>query len=50
MTREENMGATEDQALTFHTRKNFKNKEKETFHHNMKDKKSKKTKIDNSNV
>ena len=51
-TREENMGATEDQALTFHTRKNFNNKEKkETFHQNKKkDKKLKKTKRDTSNV
>ena len=46
------MGATEYQALTVHTRNNFKNKEKkETFHHNKKkDKKLKKTKKDNSNV
>ena len=51
MTREEKMGATEDQALTVHTRKNFKKKEKkENFHHNKKDKKPKKTKRDTSNV
>ena len=52
MTREENMGATEDQALRHHTRKNFKKKEKkENFHHNKKkDKKPKKTKLDLSNV
>ena len=34
MTREENMGETEDQALTIHTRKKFK--KKENFHHNKK--------------
>ena len=45
------MGANKDQALTVHTRKNFKNKEKENFHHNKKkDKKQKKTKRDPSNV
>ena len=37
VTREEKMGETKDQALTVHTRKNFKKKEKkETFHHNKK--------------
>ena len=40
MTREENMGATEYQALIVHTMKNFKKK----------DKKQKKTKRDPSNV
>ena len=52
MTREEKMGATEDQTLKIHTRKNFKKKEKkENFHHNKKkDKKQKKTKRDPSNV
>ena len=52
MTREEKMGATEDQALIVHTGKNFKKKEKkENFHHNKKkDKKQKKTKRDTSNV
>ena len=46
------MGETEDQALTVHTRKNYKKKEhKENHHHNKKkDKKQKKTKIDPSNV
>ena len=43
------MGATEDQALTVHTRRNFK--KKENFHHNKKkDKKLKKTKRDTSNA
>ena len=43
------MGATEDQYLIVHTRKNFK--KKENFHHNKKKgKKHKKTKIDPSNV
>ena len=42
------MGATEDQALTVHTRKNHK--KKENHHHNMnKDKKQTKIKIDPSN-
>ena len=52
MTREEKTGATKDQALTVHTRKNFKKKEKkENFHYNNnKDKKPKKTKRDTSNV
>ena len=52
VTREENMGETDDQALTVYTRKNFKKKEnKEWFYHNKKkDKKSKKTKIDLLNV
>ena len=46
------MGETNDQALTVHTRMNFKKKEKkENFHHNKKkDKKQKKTKRDPSNV
>ena len=46
------MGAIEDQALTFHTRKNYKKKEKkENFHHNKKkENKQKKKKIDTSNV
>ena len=46
------MGATEYQALTFHTRRNYKKNEKnENFHHNKKkDKKQKKTKRDPSNV
>ena len=46
------MGATEDEALTVHTRKNYKkNEKKEKFHHNnKKDKKQKKTKRDPSNV
>ena len=52
--REENMGATKDQALTVHTRKNYKKKEKkekkENHHHNKKDKKQKKVKRDPSNV
>ena len=43
------MGATADQYLTFHTRKNFK--KKENFHHNKKkDKKQEKTKGDPTNV
>ena len=55
MTREENMGETEDQPLIVHTKKNFKKKKKkekkENFHHNKKkDKKQKKIKIDPSNV
>ena len=38
ITREENMGETEDQALIVHTKKNSKKKEKkENFHHNNKD-------------
>ena len=37
VTREEKMGETEDQALTVHTKKNFKKKEKkENRHHNKK--------------
>ena len=37
VTREKKMGATNDQALTIHTRKNFKKKEKkENFHHHKK--------------
>ena len=52
MTREEHMGATEYQALTVRTRKNYKKKEnKDNFHHKKnKDKKQKKTKRDPSNV
>ena len=51
VTREEKMGATDDQALTVHTRKNLKKKEKkENFYHNKKkDKKLKKTKRDTLN-
>ena len=45
MTREENMEATDDQYLTVHTSNNFK--KKENFHHN---KKQKNTKRDTSNV
>ena len=49
MTREKNMGATNNQALTIHTGTNFK--KKENFNHNKKkDKKPKNTKIDTSNV
>ena len=49
MTREEKLGATDDQALIVHTKNNFK--KKENFHRNKKkDKKSKKTKRDTSNV
>ena len=46
------MGATKDQYLTFHTRKNYKKKEnKENQHHNKKkDMKQKKIKRDPSNV
>ena len=52
MTREEKMGATEDQALTVHTRKNYKKKEKKENHHHKKkkDTKQKKIKRDSSNV
>ena len=52
ITREEKMGATEDQALVVHTRKNYKKKEKkENYQHNKKkDKKQKKTNRDPSNV
>ena len=47
--REENMGATEDQALTGHTRNNYK--KKENHHHNKKkDKKQKKLRKDPSNI
>ena len=36
MRREEKMGATKDQAIRVHTRKNFKKKEKkEKFHHKI---------------
>ena len=46
---EEEMGAIEDQSLTFHTKKNYK--KKENHHHNKKkDKKQKKIKRDPSNV
>ena len=49
VTREEKMGATNDQAFTVHTGKKFK--KKENFHHNKKkDKKQKKTKRDTSNA
>ena len=45
------MEANDDQALTIHTKKNFKKKEKENFHHNKKkDKKPKNTKRDTSNI
>ena len=46
------MGATKDNSLTVHTRKNYKKKDKkEKFHHNKKkDKKENKTKRDPSNV
>ena len=52
VTREEKMGAIEDQYLTVDTRKKFKKKEKkEKFHHNKKkDNKPKKNKRDVSNV
>ena len=52
VTRKEKIGATDNQALTVHTKKNFKKKEKkENFHHNKKkDKKPKKTERDLSNV
>ena len=52
VTREEKMGATKYQALTVHTRKNYKKKEKkENCHHNKKkDKKQNKIKRDPSNV
>ena len=49
VTREEKMGATNDQALVVYTRKNLK--KKENFHHNKnEDKMPKKTKIDISNI
>ena len=51
VTREENMGATDNQPLTFHTSTNFKNKEKkENFHHKKKENKPKNTERDTSNV
>ena len=52
LTRKENMGETNDQALRVSSRNNLKKKEKtQKFHHNKKkDKKSKKTKRDISNV
>ena len=50
--REENMGATDDQALVVYTRNNFNNNDKKgNFHHNKnKYKKPKNTKRDISNV
>ena len=45
MTREEKMGATEDQYCIFHTKKNFKKKEKKE-----KEKKQNNNKRDPSNV
>ena len=45
MTREENMGETEDQALTFHTRNNYKKKEKKENHHHNKKKDKKQNNI-----
>ena len=43
VTREENMGETNDQDLAVYTRKNYKKKEKkDNFHHNKKQKKTKK--------
>ena len=52
ITREENMGATKDQALTTHTRINYR--KKENHHHNkMKDshhKRQKKFRRDPSNI
>ena len=37
VTREEKMGSNEDEALTIHTRKNYKKKEKkENYYHNKK--------------
>ena len=52
MTREEKMGATNDQDLVVYSRNNSKKKEnKENLrHNNKKDKKPKKTKRDISNV
>ena len=52
MTREENMGETEDQDLRVHTKKKFNKKDKkENFHDNeKKDKKLKNTKRYTSNV
>ena len=52
VTREENLGATNNQALTVYTRKNFKKKEKkQNFHRNKKkEKKQKNTKRDTSNI
>ena len=52
VTREEKMGATEDQALTVHTRNNFNKKEKkDKFYHNKKqDKKQNNIKRYPSNV
>ena len=42
VTRELKMGAIEDQALTIHTRNNFKKKDNnENFHHNKKKEKKK---------
>ena len=52
VTREEKMGATNDQDITVYTGNKFKKKEKkENFHHNNKnDKKLKNTKRDISNI
>ena len=51
VTREEKMGATENQSLTVHTRKNLKKEKKENSHQNKKkEKKQNKTKRDPSNV
>ena len=52
ITREENMGEIEDQALTIHTKNNYKKKVKKENHHhnNKKDNKQKKIKGDPSNV
>ena len=46
------MGATEDQALTFHTKKNYKKKDENENHNhnNKKEKKQNKIKRDPSNV
>ena len=49
ITREEKMGETEDQALTAHTRKNYKKKENH-HHNNKKDKKQNKFKKYPSNI
>ena len=52
VTREENMGATEDKALRVHTRKNCKKKEKKEnhLHKKKKDNQQKMIKRDPSNV
>ena len=49
MTGEENMGETEDQAVTTYTRKNYKKKENH-HHKKKKDKKQKKFRKDRSNI